>query len=265
MVIFGWGYTPWLVAVSLFWVLAERLRPERRAQSILRPQLGNDLFYLAFNGVWYGTLMYWLGWVPRLAEGVRSTLSFLPAEGWLNGKHVLVQVLVFLVVSDFLQWCVHNLLHRVPWLWQFHKLHHSIHELDWIGHFRFHWVETVVYRSLTFAPLLWLGGDYEPLLFTWVLATCWGHFNHANLDVGIGPLGYVFNSPRMHAWHHDASDEGGVAKNFGLTLSLWDHLFGTAYWPRDRAPERLGYPGDEDMPSSLARQLAFPLTRARGS
>jgi sterol desaturase/sphingolipid hydroxylase (fatty acid hydroxylase superfamily) len=96
-----------------------------------------------------------------------------------------------------------------------------------------------------------------------VFATFWGHFNHANLEVGLGPLARILNGPRMHLWHHDASTEGGVAKNFGIVLSVWDFLFGTAYWPRDRAPERLGYPGDEEMPPDLPRQMIFPLLRMR--
>jgi sterol desaturase/sphingolipid hydroxylase (fatty acid hydroxylase superfamily) len=81
--------------------------------------------------------------------------------------------------------------------------------------------------------------------------------------VGLGPLGYVLNSPRMHLWHHDQSDEGGTAKNFGIVLSLWDFLFGTAYWPRDRSPRALGYPGIEEMPQGLLGELAWPLSRAR--
>ena len=64
-------------------------------------------------------------------------------------------------------------------------------------------------------------------------------------------------------WHHDASSEGGSAKNFGIVLSLWDFLFGTAYWPRDRAPERIGYAGDEEMPTDWVRQEVFPLWRRR--
>jgi sterol desaturase/sphingolipid hydroxylase (fatty acid hydroxylase superfamily) len=94
-----------------------------------------------------------------------------------------------------------------------------------------------------------------------VFSTFWGHFNHSNLDVGLGRLGYVFNSPRMHLWHHDRSDEGGTAKNFGIVLSVWDFLFGTAYWPRGRTPAALGYPGDAEMPRDLPRQLVFPLLR----
>ncbi|HEX9185803.1 MAG TPA: hypothetical protein VGB87_01940, partial [Vicinamibacteria bacterium] len=64
-------------------------------------------------------------------------------------------------------------------------------------------------------------------------------------------------------WHHDASDEGGVAKNFGIVLSLWDFVFGTAFWPRERSPGRLGYPGDREMPRGLLGQLAWPVARAR--
>jgi len=57
----------------------------------------------------------------------------------LSALPLWTQSLLFLVIEDFFEWCVHNLLHRVPWLWEFHKLHHSILELDWIGNFRFGW------------------------------------------------------------------------------------------------------------------------------
>ena len=43
-----------------------------------------------------------------------------------------------------------------------------------------------------------------------VVTTAWGDFNHANLDVELGPLGYVLNSPRMHLWHHDQSNAGAT-------------------------------------------------------
>jgi sterol desaturase/sphingolipid hydroxylase (fatty acid hydroxylase superfamily) len=126
-------------------------------------------------------------------------------------------------------------------------------------------MELVVYRSLLYVPLFWLGGDPEPLFAVAVFATAWGHFNHSNLDVDIGPAGYVFNSPRMHLWHHDASTEGGVSKNYGIVLSCWDWLLHTAYWPRDRAPERIGYSGDAELPRDLPRQLLFPATRKRSA
>jgi sterol desaturase/sphingolipid hydroxylase (fatty acid hydroxylase superfamily) len=113
------------------------------------------------------------------------------------------------------------------------------------------------------SPLAWLDASPEAVVAVAVVTTLWGDFNHANLDVGLGPLGYLLNSPRMHLWHHDQSSEGGVAKNFGIVFSAWDFLFGTAHWPSDRSPARLGYPGDEEMPSSLLDQLTWPLSRRR--
>ena len=260
-------YWYWLLGVSLLFVLLERLRPARRSQGTLRPQLVNDLFYLAFHGHWYALLTgAWTGAIAlRTREALAPYLPFAESGAALGRLPWVAQFAVYLVVSDFLQWCVHNLLHRVPLLWQFHKLHHSVRRMDWAANFRFHWMEVVVYRSLLYLPLALLGGEGSALFAVAVFSTFWGHLNHANLDFGLGPASYVLNGPRMHLWHHDASDEGGVAKNFGIVLSLWDWLFGTAYWPRDRAPARIGYPSDEEMPRDLPRQLLFPLTRVRGA
>lgn len=189
------------------------------------------------------------------ALGLR--LDGSPVRRW----PLAAQIAAFLILADFLQWCIHNLLHRVPWLWTFHKVHHSITTMDWIGNWRFHWMEIVVYKGLQWLPLAWLDASPEAVFAVAIVTTVWGDFNHANLDVGLGALGYVLNSPRMHLWHHDESSEGGVAKNFGVVFSAWDFLFHTAYWPRNRSPARLGYPGDREMPPSLLGQVTWPLSR----
>jgi sterol desaturase/sphingolipid hydroxylase (fatty acid hydroxylase superfamily) len=251
-------YLAWLLGISAAFVLLERLFPERAAQPFLRPQLGNDLFYLVFNGHVWALLTGAIS--GALAAWVQQRF---PTHGWLSGRSFAAQFAVFLIVSDLLQWCVHNLLHRVPLLWQFHKLHHSVKQMDFLANFRFHWMELVVYRTLLYLPLALLGGDPAPLFAVAVFATFWGHLNHSNLRLRLGPLARVFNSPRMHLWHHDLSDEGGSAKNFGIVLSLWDWLAGTAYWPRERAPGELGYPGERELPRDVLRQELFPLTRSR--
>lgn len=251
-----------LIALALVFPIVERLWPERRGQGFRRRQWLNDWAYLALNGHVLAIVLWPL--LERTAAATRSALEqafgSLPAP-WLDGSPFGLQLLAYLLVSDFLQWCVHRLLHGVPWLWQFHKVHHSARPMDWIANFRFHWIEPLVYRSLLFVPLMILGADSRVLFYAAILGTAWGFYNHANLRGSLGPLGWVFNSPAMHLWHHDRSDEGGKSKNFGIVLSLWDHLFGSAFWPRDRAPQDLGYPGDEEMPANLFRQMAFPWAR----
>jgi sterol desaturase/sphingolipid hydroxylase (fatty acid hydroxylase superfamily) len=260
----GWSYLQWLVAVSVAFVLLERLFPWRAGQPLLRPGWVRDLGFLLWNGHVFSLLTAGVnGWLAARATGLLQGAGLRLDASPLTGFSLWTQVLALLVVADFLQWCVHNLLHRVPALWTFHKVHHAITTMDFVGNFRFHWMEIVVYKSAQWLPLALLGASGEAAFVVAVVSTVWGDLNHANLNLGLGPLGYVFNSPRMHLWHHDQSDEGGAAKNFGIVLSLWDHVFGTAYWPRGRSPERLGYPGIEEMPRGLVAELAWPLTRRR--
>jgi sterol desaturase/sphingolipid hydroxylase (fatty acid hydroxylase superfamily) len=257
------SYLHWLLGTSAAFILLERLFPWREEQRALRTGFMRDVGFVALNGHLFS--LFTAGLTGAAALAATAALHSLGVK--LEGSPVktwpfLGQFLAFLVLADFLQWCIHNLLHRVPWLWAFHKVHHSIATMDWIGNWHFHWMEIVVYTSLQWLPLAWLDASPEAVFAVAVVSTVWGNFNHANLDVGLGRLGYVLNSPRMHLWHHDHSSEGGVAKNFGVVLSVWDFLFGTACWPRERNPERLGYPGMQEMPQSFHGQALWPATRA---
>jgi sterol desaturase/sphingolipid hydroxylase (fatty acid hydroxylase superfamily) len=257
-------YWPWLVAISFAFLVLETLFPWRKGQALLRRGSLRDVGFVAFNGHFFSL---WTGGLNgALAVGATAALrswGFELAGSPVSRWPILAQFLVVLVLADFLQWSVHNLLHRVPWLWTFHKVHHSISTMDWMGNWRFHWMEIVIYRALQWLPLAWLDASPEAVFAVAIVTTVWGDLNHANLNLSLGPLGYVLNGPRMHLWHHDASSEGGTAKNFGIVLSVWDFLFGTAYWPRERSPERLGYPQMEEMPATLAGQTLWPLARRR--
>lgn len=258
------NYLVWLVGTSILFILLERFRPWRREQETLRPGWWRDLGFLALNGHVFSLLT--AGITAALVIGATSALQelgFRMGDSPIRSWPLLGQFAAVLVLSDFLQWCIHNLLHRVPWLWTFHKVHHSITTMDWIGNWHFHWVESVVYRILQWLPLAWLDASPYALFAVAVVSTIWGDLNHANLNVSFGRLGYVFNSPRMHLWHHDQSAEGAVSKNFGVIFSAWDYLFGTAYWPRDRDPAQLGYPGMQEMPASLAGQVVWPIRPPR--
>jgi sterol desaturase/sphingolipid hydroxylase (fatty acid hydroxylase superfamily) len=259
------GYFFWLLAISLFCWLLERLAPWRKEQKAWRKQIGQDFFWLIFNGHYAGLLIAYLSsWVIQQLNHVWSwwhvpppeTIRLLAEQPWL------LQFAVFLVLRDFLEWCVHNLLHRVPWLWEFHKLHHSIEELDWIGNMRFHWMEIVVYKSLTYLPLVMLGVREDVILPIALVTTLIGHLNHSNLNISWGPLRYIINSPRMHVWHHDLILRGQHGKNFGIVFSLWDWIFGTAYMPPEGGqPERLGFEKMEEFPRRLLPRLVYPFLK----
>jgi sterol desaturase/sphingolipid hydroxylase (fatty acid hydroxylase superfamily) len=105
---------------------------------------------------------------------------------------------VLLIAFDFAQWLIHNMLHRVPWLWNMDKIHHSIEEMDWIGNWRFHLGEVVVYKSLLYVPAAFFGFSGVAMFWYGVASTLIGHFSHSNVHLNLGPFKYLLNSPEMH-------------------------------------------------------------------
>jgi sterol desaturase/sphingolipid hydroxylase (fatty acid hydroxylase superfamily) len=80
------------------------------------------------------------------------------------------------------------------------------------------------------------------------------HLEHSNWRIPLGPLKWVFPSPWFHHWHH-SFDVLAQNKNFS-PYPVWDVIFGTAYMPADRLPERLGV--DAPVPRDYLGQLAYP-------
>ena len=169
---------------------------------------------------------------------------------------VWLQLLTLFVIRDFVQWNVHRLLHRLPFLWEFHKVHHSVEEMGFAAHLRYHWMENVVYRGLEYIPLAMIGFGIDDFFIVHIFTLTVGHFNHSNIRVPLGPLKFLFNNPQMHIWHHakHLPQEHPHGMNFGLTLSLWDYLFGTACIPSDGRDIELGFPGDETFPQGFVAQ-----------
>jgi len=261
-----YSFAFWFPAVSLAVLLAERLVPWRQ-QRLLRPQLLQDIFWFGFNGYLNRHAFGWLflAITTWIAASFEQTVGLAPREvGLVAGAPLWAQVALLLVVSDFLEWLIHNALHRVPALWAFHRIHHSIHTMDWIGNYRFHWMEAVVYRSLKYLPLTLLGVEYTAVLVVAVILLTIGHLNHSNLNISWGPLRYVLNSPRMHIWHHDTQIRGTAGVNFAVIFSLWDWLLGTAYMPAGpRMPERLGFKSDDRLPENILWRFFIPFLDRR--
>ena len=251
-------YWFWLALLSLFFFVLERLVPRDPAQKVARPGLVTDLVYLVMNGHVWGMLIAIVA--PPIADAIERALVTVGVhieQGWVSALSWPAQLLLAFVCTDFLQWCIHNLLHRVPVLWRFHRVHHSIRDMDFWGNFRFHIGEIIVYKSLQYIPLALLGFDGSVLFVLAIVGTAIGHFNHANVRIRTGWLRYVFNSPEMHIWHHVHADHGPINVNFAIGLAMWDWLFGTAYLPTTR-PAVLGFPGVERFPTDVVRQTAAP-------
>lgn len=258
------NYVFWLLAISVFFWLLEIVFPWRKNQAIVRKDFWLDGFYMFFNFFLFSLIGY------NAISNVFVELfnDFLVLFGITNLVAIEVnswvvwqQLLLMFVLRDFIQWNVHRLLHRSDFLWQFHKVHHSVKQMGFAAHLRFHWMETVVYRSIEYIPLAMIGFSLDDFFIIHIIALAIGHFNHSNFRLSLGPLKYIFNNPQMHIWHHAKKlpKERRYGVNFGLSLSIWDYIFGSNYIPSNGRDVELGFEGDETFPQSFITQEIYPL------
>jgi sterol desaturase/sphingolipid hydroxylase (fatty acid hydroxylase superfamily) len=250
-----WG----LIIISfIVWGL-EILFPWRKEQSIFRKDFWLDAFYMFFNFFIFAIVIsgvYKLLGVLFKDLGItEKTLTIVDIAHWPQW----VQLLVFFVVLDFVQWFTHVLLHKYPVLWQFHKVHHSVKEMGFAAHLRFHWMENILYKPLKTIGVMVLGGfEPEQAYIVHFTAIAIGHFNHSNIKLTYGPLKYILNNPVMHLYHHAYTiPEGSYGVNFGISLSIWDYIFKTNYIPESGGKIKLGFPGDEKLPKGFWGQLVY--------
>ncbi|TXC76217.1 sterol desaturase family protein [Luteibaculum oceani] len=260
-------YFYWLIGLSLLVWFLEFLNPWRKGQPLIRRDFWLDFFYMFFNFFLFSLIVY-----NALSNVfVDAFNEFLAVLGLENLVAIEIgswpgwtQYLFLFVFVDFIQWNVHRLLHRVPWLWEFHKVHHSVREMGFAAHLRFHFMETVVYKSIQYIPVAMIGFGIDDFFLVHIIALLIGHLNHANLPWGYGKVGYLFNNPKMHIWHHakDLPPNHKYGVNFGLSLSLWDYLFGTAYIPKSGKNIELGFEKVEEYPSGFINQVIYPFKKA---
>ena len=256
-----WG----LVAISLVVWLLEMVFPWRKDQSIFRKDFWLDGFYMFFNFFVFAIVIQGVYNILEVGFGqlgiTAQSLALLRIGSW----PMWIQLLVFFVLLDFVQWLTHIALHRFPLLWRFHQVHHSVKEMGFAAHLRYHWMENILYKPLkTFGVMLLGGFEPEQAYIVHFVAIAIGHLNHANIKLTYGPLKYIFNNPVMHLYHHSyVLPEGKYGVNFGISLSLWDYLFKTHHIPEDSGTIALGYKGDERMPKGFWGQLVHGFLRKK--
>lgn len=251
---FFWGLT---VISIVVWVL-EVLFPWRKNQSIFRKDFWLDAFYMYFNFFIFsivisgfykiiGLLLTDLGF----SKTSFSIIDVTNLPNWL-------QLLLFFIVLDFVQWLTHVLLHKYDFLWRFHQVHHSVKEMGFAAHLRYHWMENILYKPFKTIGVLFLGGfEPEHAFIVHFVAIAIGHLNHANIKITWGPLKYIFNNSVMHLYHHAKilPDNKRQGVNFGISLSVWDYIFKTNYIPESSGTIALGWRRDENFPKTFFKQL----------
>lgn len=192
-----------------------------------------------------------------------SSSSLLIHFGWLDpswglsNQAMWVQVLVGVLMLDFFFYVTHRMAHEIPLLWRFHSVHHCAHRITFVNAWRVHPVDAMFRRFVPLFFVLLTGISEQALVATAVIGTVLGTVTHLNMDLKHGWLNYLIGTNEVHRWHH--STRYSEAKNFAIIM-IWDHLFGTFYFPRDRdLPEKTGLGDETNYPlHNYWQQLLLP-------
>ena len=174
--------------------------------------------------------------------------------------HILYTVCMILAL-DAAVFAGHYLQHKVPMLWEFHKVHHSAAVLTPITVYRMHPVDDIltgviaaitaglvdgVFGSIYQAsPVTVLLFDLNVFLFLFYFAGYNLRHSHVWLSYP-APISHVLISPAQHQIHH-SSDPKHFDKNLGFIFAFWDWLVGTLYVPKEREDLQFGLDGDEHL------------------
>ncbi len=249
---------------------------------LMSPSNFADLGYLFFHVFVAGLLFGWAAISFQfLTNGIMGALAaaFGPTAPTALPTFVsraVITVMLFLAY-ELGYWLNHYLSHRVPFLWEFHRVHHTATVLTPVTNFRVHPVYTFVFVNiLAISTAIANGiGNYlfgetayqyalsDTNIILVIFIHTYVHLQHTELWIPFsGALGRVFMSPAHHQVHH-STDPAHFNKNMGSCLALWDWMFGTLYVPGKQS-ERLSFgvePADQSVHTITGAYLD-PFVRA---
>ena len=136
-------------------------------------------------------------------------------------------IAISVLLLDMLVYLQHRLMHRSPWLWRLHRVHHCDEDFDVSLAVRFHPLEIALSMGIKLAAIALLGPPaIAVLIFELALSAgaLWTHTRLALPERLERWARWIFITPTLHRVHHRLlkSDQDS---NFGSTISLWDYLF----------------------------------------
>lgn len=256
------------VLLAISEIIAPRLRPANN-------QLGPKRFKRWFNN-------FSLIFIASLLLRVILPLSLVgfallcQQQGWglfnQDGLQVLqhspvILLMISLLLLDVIIYWQHRLFHKIPLLWQLHKVHHSDEALDVSSGIRFHPLEIVLSLGLKFLFVFIFGFSPLAIILFEIALNGFSLFNHSNIKLPLKAdalIRRLIVTPDMHRIHHSI-EKHEQDSNFGFNISIWDRCF-NSYREQPEAGQlgiQLGLKEYKQSPKStqLSQLLIMPFTR----
>jgi len=240
-----------LLMMALIYVPIERLWPQYPDQGTFRPEWTLDVAYFLSTHLPVQVLSLMILWPASEANRLFGNAAL---QRFVGGLPWLVQFGLAVLIADLAEYGAHRLVHRVPFLWRFHAVHHSAKSLDWIAGSRAHFVDDVIIRGAVLLPIVVLGFSQSILAAYLVFVTLHATWTHCNFGPTSAWLETFLVLPRHHHWHH-ATEREAIDKNYAIHFPWIDRIFGTYYSPKGRWPDRYGLDGEELSPTFIGQTI----------
>jgi len=238
-------------------------------------------FYAFFTGklkerLRHGLRNVFVGAVNALVTGLVFAVLWLGTAYWAESNHFgllnrmttpdWIRLIVAILLLDIWLYWWHRMNHRIPFLWRFHRTHHSDPHMDVTTANRFHLGEIAMSALLRIPIIALLGLHiwevtlYELAMFAVV------QFHHANIGLPgwlDRALRMVIVSPYMHKVHHSRW-QPETDSNYSSLFSFWDRIFRSFRLSRDFRSIRIGldeYSAPEDQ--TLKGIILTPLNKKK--
>jgi len=239
--------------MAVIYVPLEALWPQYPAQGTFRKEWTLDVVYFMSTHFPIQVLSF-LVLLP--ATQLTKYLGVPVLQHVIARMPWILQFFLAVVIADLAEYFIHLALHKVPFLWRFHAIHHSSKALDWIAGSRSHFVDDTLVRGFILVPLMF--GFSQSIIFAYLIfVTLHATWTHCNFGPNAKWLEEFLVMPRYHHWHHTFQKDG-IDKNFAIHFPWIDKIFGTYYFP-NHWPEKYGLDGEE-LASGFWGQTIGPFT-----
>ena len=243
------------------------------------PSAWLDLRYFFFNQIFgkmlsFALIAATLNYTFQWASGGLNLLEAAKAAPETSlSRFALSFAYMFVVIGcvDFVSYVLHYLQHKVPFLWEFHKVHHSLEVMHPISNYREHPIDNVAYALGTGAAYgLTMGSAHSlfgylpsmpellgvPLLM-FAFNILGYNLRHSHVWLRWpGRWAMVFPSPAHHHVHHSCHPDH-IDKNFAFMFPLWDVLFRTYHLPDTDKDVKFGISETYESEFNSCLQLYF--------
>lgn len=214
----------WIVlCLSIFWIL-EGIYPLKKHQYNKWKHAKTNLILLGSTiliNVVFGLLT--VGVFLWLDESNFGLLNMVELPTW-------AEIILAIMILDFMsQYVVHYMLHKIPFMWRFHTVHHSDTHVDVTSGTRHHPIDFIFRETFALIGIVVAGLPVAYYLLYRILTVLFTYFSHADIQLPLWldkAISYVFISPNMHKFHHHHVMPW-TDTNFGNIFSIWDRIFGT--------------------------------------